>query len=252
MRIVPLSLVAAVAALPIAFAPASAAPTHAPSAIEARVAGSASIDQQSNLHGRDRTDDRYERRDNRRSRSARANRAPQRVYVQPVTYRSYRQRPVYYAAPRYVSYQPRRMYRNDYAWRGNDGRYYCRRNDGTTGLIIGAAVGGMVAVAWMTGGIVRSARSSAWARVPCWVAHSTGATCVVTKTLSSESNFEGRSISCGGPFSILDGSISRRYSGQVRAKAMVSIKAALLPVRPMAMAMGSAARTSPSPSQRSF
>lgn len=29
-------------------------------------------------------------------------------------------------------------------WRGDDGRYYCRRNDGTTGLIIGAAVGGLV------------------------------------------------------------------------------------------------------------
>jgi Glycine zipper 2TM domain len=28
-------------------------------------------------------------------------------------------------------------------WRGDDGRYYCRRDDGTTGLIIGAAVGGL-------------------------------------------------------------------------------------------------------------
>lgn len=28
-------------------------------------------------------------------------------------------------------------------WRGNDGRYYCKRDDGTTGLIIGAAVGGL-------------------------------------------------------------------------------------------------------------
>ncbi|WP_411290971.1 glycine zipper 2TM domain-containing protein [Sphingorhabdus sp.] len=28
-------------------------------------------------------------------------------------------------------------------WRGDDGRYYCKRDDGTTGLIIGAAVGGL-------------------------------------------------------------------------------------------------------------
>lgn len=28
-------------------------------------------------------------------------------------------------------------------WQGRDGRYYCRRNDGTTGLLIGGAVGGL-------------------------------------------------------------------------------------------------------------
>ena len=28
-------------------------------------------------------------------------------------------------------------------WRGNDGRYYCRKDNGTTGLLIGAAVGGL-------------------------------------------------------------------------------------------------------------
>ena len=28
-------------------------------------------------------------------------------------------------------------------WRGDDGRYYCKRDNGTTGLIIGAAVGGL-------------------------------------------------------------------------------------------------------------
>lgn len=30
------------------------------------------------------------------------------------------------------------------AWRGRDGRYYCRRNDGTTGLLVGGAVGGLI------------------------------------------------------------------------------------------------------------
>ncbi len=29
-------------------------------------------------------------------------------------------------------------------WRGDDGRYYCRRDNGTTGLLIGAAVGGLI------------------------------------------------------------------------------------------------------------
>lgn len=29
-------------------------------------------------------------------------------------------------------------------WRGDDGRYYCRRDNGTTGLVIGAAVGGLL------------------------------------------------------------------------------------------------------------
>ena len=29
-------------------------------------------------------------------------------------------------------------------WRGNDGRMYCRKRDGTTGLIVGAAAGARV------------------------------------------------------------------------------------------------------------
>ena len=29
-------------------------------------------------------------------------------------------------------------------WRGNDGRYHCRRSDGTVGLIVGAAGGALV------------------------------------------------------------------------------------------------------------
>lgn len=41
-------------------------------------------------------------------------------------------------------YEPRRISRDDYMWRGNDGRYYCRRSNGTTGLVVGAAVGGLV------------------------------------------------------------------------------------------------------------
>lgn len=39
--------------------------------------------------------------------------------------------------------EPRRLSRNDRVWRGNDSRYYCRRDNGTTGLVIGAGVGAL-------------------------------------------------------------------------------------------------------------
>ena len=41
-------------------------------------------------------------------------------------------------------YRERRLSRNDRIYRGGDGRYYCRRNDGTTGLVIGAVAGGLL------------------------------------------------------------------------------------------------------------
>ncbi|MFM5907101.1 MAG: glycine zipper 2TM domain-containing protein [Novosphingobium sp.] len=48
----------------------------------------------------------------------------------------------YYRDGRY--YTDRRLTRSDRIYRGNDDRYYCRRNDGTTGLIIGGAVGALL------------------------------------------------------------------------------------------------------------
>lgn len=39
--------------------------------------------------------------------------------------------------------EPRRITRNSRMWRGDDGRYYCRRDNGTTGLVIGAGVGAL-------------------------------------------------------------------------------------------------------------
>ena len=41
-------------------------------------------------------------------------------------------------------YQPRRMTRNDRIYRGSDDRYYCKRDDGTTGLIVGGIAGGVL------------------------------------------------------------------------------------------------------------
>ncbi|WP_041373003.1 glycine zipper 2TM domain-containing protein [Phenylobacterium zucineum] len=49
--------------------------------------------------------------------------------------RIYDERGRYYE-PRPVSY--------DRVWRGDDGRYYCKRDNGTTGLVIGAAVGALL------------------------------------------------------------------------------------------------------------
>ena len=39
-------------------------------------------------------------------------------------------------------YHERRLSQDDRVYRGQDGRYYCRRSDGTTGLIVGGITGG--------------------------------------------------------------------------------------------------------------
>ena len=49
-------------------------------------------------------------------------------------------------------YQERKLSRRDRIYRGQDGRYYCRRSDGTTGLIIGAIAGGVLGNAIAPGG----------------------------------------------------------------------------------------------------
>ncbi len=41
-------------------------------------------------------------------------------------------------------YRERRLGRNDRIYKGRDGRAYCRRNDGTTGLVVGAVGGGVL------------------------------------------------------------------------------------------------------------
>ncbi|WP_279351960.1 glycine zipper 2TM domain-containing protein [Erythrobacter litoralis] len=51
------------------------------------------------------------------------------------------------ARPYYMNYdrnygQPVR--RDTRIWRGDDGRYYCRRDNGTTGLLVGAGVGALL------------------------------------------------------------------------------------------------------------
>ena len=83
---------------------------------------------------RDRQEDRWDRRDDRRDRRAdQWNRRDGRNN--------------YWDAARYYRrddrrYRPRRLYRSDWIYRGSDNRYYCRRDDGTTGLVLGGIAGG--------------------------------------------------------------------------------------------------------------
>jgi hypothetical protein len=81
---------------------------------------------------RDRYEDRWDRREDRRDRRE----------------ARYEARNGYWDAARYYKrddrrYGARRLGRNDRVYRGSDNRYYCRRDDGTTGLIVGG-IGGAV------------------------------------------------------------------------------------------------------------
>ena len=63
----------------------------------------------------------------------------------------------YYADNYYRSgsyYDDRTLGDNDRIYRGSNGRYYCRRPDGTTGLIVGGVAGGVL------GNIIAPGRSS--------------------------------------------------------------------------------------------
>ena len=81
-----------------------------------------------------RRDRREDARDWRRYRSYDWNR------YEPGYNRYYADR--YYRDGRY--YGDRRLTRYDRIYRGQNGRYYCRRDDGTTGLIIGAGIGALL------------------------------------------------------------------------------------------------------------
>jgi len=49
-------------------------------------------------------------------------------------------------------YRERQLGYNDRVYRGSDGRYYCRHNDGTTGLVVGGIAGGALGAAIAPGG----------------------------------------------------------------------------------------------------
>jgi hypothetical protein len=89
---------------------------------------------------RDRREDRRDRREDKRDRREdRRDRRDDRYDVHNS----------YWDASRYYRhdnrrYHPRRLSRNDRIYRGSDNRYYCRRDDGTTGLIVGGISGGVL------------------------------------------------------------------------------------------------------------
>lgn len=102
-----------------------------------------------------RSEIRQERREYRQAKreakqERRELRRAQRDWRQYRNYDYNRYEPGYrgYYADRYYRdgsyYQPRRLSYNDRVYRGQDGRYYCRRSDGTTGLIIGGLAGGVL------------------------------------------------------------------------------------------------------------
>jgi uncharacterized protein YcfJ len=68
--------------------------------------------------------------------------APAHGYRHHERYRDDRRVVIYDRHGRYR--EPRVITRRSHVWRGRDGRYYCRRDNGTTGLIIGAAGGALV------------------------------------------------------------------------------------------------------------
>ncbi|MCC6989593.1 MAG: glycine zipper 2TM domain-containing protein [Acidobacteria bacterium] len=94
--------------------------------------------------GRDRRDRQEDRRDRDRYDDDRAVPRGWRSY----DYRRYEPGQRRYDAARYYRndrrYRPYRLGRNDRIYRGSDNRYYCRRDDGTTGLIVGGMAGGIL------------------------------------------------------------------------------------------------------------
>jgi hypothetical protein len=96
---------------------------------------------------RDRKEDRWNRHEDRRDR--REHRRLRGEYRRDRRDDRYDARRGYWDAAQYYRrdnrrYRPRRLDRNDRIYRGSDNRYYCRRDDGTTGLIVGGIAGGVL------------------------------------------------------------------------------------------------------------
>ena len=96
----------------------------------------------------DRRDARRDWRDDRRHDNGRHNgwKRPGKTVYNYDWNRPDRRYGTRYRPDRYYrsGYEPIRVTRNTRIYRGYDDRYYCRRSDGTTGLIVGAALGGLL------------------------------------------------------------------------------------------------------------
>jgi hypothetical protein len=91
---------------------------------------------------RDKQEQKWERRQQQRARhEARAD--ARREARQEARQEAYWDASRYYRADN-GRYRAQRMTRNDRIYRGSDNRYYCKRDDGTTGLIIGGVSGAVL------------------------------------------------------------------------------------------------------------
>jgi Ni/Co efflux regulator RcnB len=139
MRKLILAALVAATAMPLAAAPASAAQ---------RRGSNEAQEQRECARELRNADTRREYRQERRECAREINEARRQDWRQGRRY-DYNRAPAggYYADDYYRDgryYRERRLSYNDRIYQGRDGRYYCRRSDGTTGLIIGAGVGALV------------------------------------------------------------------------------------------------------------
>ena len=141
----------------------------------------ASVLAQSRQDRRDRYEDRWDRREDRRDRwenrrDRREDRWDRREDRRDRREDRFDARNGYWDASRYYRrddrvYRARRLSRNDRIYRGSDNRYYCERDDGTTGLIVGGISGGVLGQiiapgGWKTLGAIIGAGSACTLRVP--------------------------------------------------------------------------------------
>jgi hypothetical protein len=96
-------------------------------------------------HGHDKQEQKWEQR----QRVQRARQAARAEAQREALERQQLARQQYWDAARYYRndnnrYNAYRMTRNDRIYRGSDNRYYCKRDDGTTGLIIGGVSGAVL------------------------------------------------------------------------------------------------------------
>ena len=101
-----------------------------------------------NRDQRHRAEQRLEREEARRE-AQRERREAQREWQQERREARYSAQRNYWDAARYYRqddrrYRATRLGRNDRIYRGSDSRYYCKRDDGTTGLIIGGVSGAVL------------------------------------------------------------------------------------------------------------
>ena len=109
-------------------------------------------DDQGNGNSRRHRIEQEERREEKRERAE-----AKRDYREAARDARYReQQRNYWDASRYyrneANYRERRLSRNDWIYRGSDNRYYCSRDDGTTGLIIGGVAGAVLGNVLVPGG----------------------------------------------------------------------------------------------------